>query len=270
MRQDGITGVGSRLWLGVDAESKALALAAGNVTPTPNVEIDSFAALGQGATRRVPITRTCDMAFQSLFWRQTNKDLLRFLATNEDIAVLLEYSNGAAALVKGPHSSFSVTAPTNALVQIEGTVENGEYPYIALVGHRIAGSGDPVGDGSPGYANWDWSGKPLYAVAVVDLLDHAAGNDAPVLSGVLQNTLEADGSGHPGDFPFEFYRGVDQAGDQVGAGLQVHALPAVPALKQDQGRYGTVQITQNAGWSADQPASVYRTYLMQEMGVATK
>ena len=268
---DAYQSIGAKAWLGSANRSFALDQAVGSVGLQPSHTARAFTALGNAATRRAVVDRQCNLDFDTLYWRPGDDDLFTWLESTDEVGFLVELANGAAFYVAGPRSSFTVTAPTDDLLQVVGTLENGDEGYIALVGGRVdsfpALTAGDFGADAVAYANWDWDGEQLYAVTALDEITHAASATVPVVTAQLSNMVEDDNTTALPDVTRTIFTGVDRADTEEGAGLQVAELTdEALGVAVGQTRRGTFTPVINAGLTALKG----RSYVMQEMGVATR
>lgn len=267
---DAVLGV-RRIWIGDPDRSFNLEPAGGMATFTPSHTSESFVP-GDKATRRTVVQRMCDASFESLYWNQHGNELLEWINTREFLAVLCEVGNGAAFYVEGPAPSFSVSAPTDALIRFEGSIENGRE-ILGLVGHRIdrlvLNTPNDFGV-QPGFDNWDWTDEsPIYAVTVIDEATRSAANTPLGLRFGLSNMADADGNAIANKSVYGYVGGSGNAGASVdGAGVQRTFLIAanLAADAGNGGRRGTIQLNQQRGITANTLRG--GAYLMQQVGAA--
>lgn len=268
---DAFTAVGARLWIGDDTTSFELRQAAGSATLTPEATLETWTELDTGDMRRVVTGRMATAAIESLYWRPSSDDLLTWLAAAHTATVLMLLANGAAWALTGPVDQLGVSIPTDNLVQVSGSVQNGEGP-IALTGGLVLTADDASGDdwkrlakpfGAAGDLDWtgfDWDGgHDLYAVTVVDRVDHAAAAVSAVLRGQATGMRAPDG---PIAAPAQdLYRGPVASGVRHGAGIQRRTLTSRPLVDQ-AGIRGTLR-----GTAAQQIDTVSaKVFVMQEFG----
>jgi len=264
-----------RMWLGTSDRSFALTAAAGTTTFSPSHTAEAFVP-GDKSTRRAVVQRTCDAAFETLYWRPGDHDILTWLDNQEEIACLCELGNGAAFYVKGPRPSFNINAPTDNLIQVTGAIENGS-DFLGLVGNKLAIFGEDQLPAQPsfhpraavpGYANWEFErGTPTYLVTAVDEFTRDGANKQAQMQWKISNMLDQDGNAVAASTKFLWSISGGNDEDVVkGAGLQHVEAYTNSVRLQQRGLIGELQLMQTPGIATGTLHA--GVYLMQQVGAA--